>query len=190
MTPRPSEPNKQNKPEGAQDLTKESFKLPADIEAMRVKVADAVSVLLQPGHLELLSPEKRAALTSALVGPAAGTQTGLTVGSSTAPIRTEENLARRNELVRLLGDVPDIETARQQLRQLKDVLAERGERVCCPACQKPGYFQVRAAGRLNPVTGKREQIQFVGRHGFGSGRTEHGSWRGIPGDVKFESSEG
>lgn len=146
MAPRPNGPNKQDKPEGAQDLTKESFQASPDTEALRAKVADAVFILLQPGHLELLSPEKRAALTSALVRPAAGTQTGLTVGSSTAPIRTDENLARRDELVRALGDVPDIEAARATLRKLKVVLAERGESPLCPTCMHRSPTKERPSG--------------------------------------------
>lgn len=103
------------------------------------------------------------------------------------PVRTAENLARRDQLVRELGAVPDIETARKLQRELKDVLMDRSERVVCPECGKPGALQVRPAGSRNTQTGRLMSVQFVVRHSqLGKERVEHGRWRNVPQNIGFQ----
>jgi hypothetical protein len=110
-------------------------------------------------------------------------------GPSANPVRTPENEARRDELVQLLGNVKDIETAKTQLRELKEVLAERGEKVVCPreGCGKDGYLHVKPAGRRDQATGQLSSIQFEVRHArWGQKREDHG-YRNFPLSIEFRN---
>ena len=92
------------------------------------------------------------------------------------PVRTPENEGHRDELVRELRDAPDIEAAQATLKALKEVLAERGERVLCAKCGEPGYLWVGPSG---------SSLQFQARHGkFEKKRPEH-NWPNFPEGIRF-----